>query len=330
MSASRLPRIVAIVDHERHAEQRREVLAEGGIHGQESHTRVVEHAFGDDGSAHDGAQRQAQQRDDRDDGVAQPMDVEHSPRGGALGPGRADEVLCHRLHHGRPHVAAERGDADSGEGDHRQHEAARVGEDPPEAVALRRFGRKDRDVDGEPQDEQGAEQERRHRVEHEGDARDDVVLGLVTPDHLVDAEGDGDDEGEQRRQTDEQQGLGQGGGDQRRHRLVERVRAAEVKAGQVPHVMDELVPQRQVQAVLFLETLDSDRLGPWPEYGPRLTAGDEMDEDEHDGDDPEDHHHGLQEPSNEEAGHESMVRLLPTRDRLWSRYKLPLSGYFFT
>ncbi len=103
-----------------------------------------------------------------------------------------------------------------------------------------------------------------------------------------------------------------------------------MKGRQVAHVMEELIPQRQVQVVLSLEASDRYRLCPRSEYGPRLTAGNEMDEDEHDGDDPDDHHHGLKEPSNEKAGHESMVRLLSTRDRLWFSLQNFAVRYFFT
>src|SRR6516165_789352 len=52
---------------ERHAEQRRDVLAERRVHGEQPHARVVEHALSDDGAANDGAEREPEQRDDGDD-----------------------------------------------------------------------------------------------------------------------------------------------------------------------------------------------------------------------------------------------------------------------
>ena len=41
------------------------------------HPRIVEHRLGDDGPAHDGRDGQSEQRDDRDEGVAQRVAVEH-------------------------------------------------------------------------------------------------------------------------------------------------------------------------------------------------------------------------------------------------------------
>ena len=94
------------------------------------------------------------------------------------------------------------------------------------------------------------EQERRHGVEDERHAGDDVVLGLVAPHDLVDAERDGDDDGEQRRDADEDERLRAAPGDERVDGLVAGVGAAQVEVRQVPQVVDELVPQRQVEPVL--------------------------------------------------------------------------------
>ena len=80
--------------------------------------------------------------------------------------------------------------------------------------------------------------------------------------------------------------------------------------GEVPEVAAELVPERQIQVVLFVELRNGDRLGPRAENGARLTPGNEVDQHEHDGDHPDDDHHGLQEPADEEAGHGAMLRTL--------------------
>src|SRR5277367_4680502 len=75
------------------AQQGREVLPKGRIDGEKAHAGVVEDTLGDHGAADDGPEGQPQERDDRDDGVAQRMDVEDPTRSGALGAGRPHEVL---------------------------------------------------------------------------------------------------------------------------------------------------------------------------------------------------------------------------------------------
>ncbi len=68
--------------------------------------------------------------------------VEDPLRPGPLGACCPHEVLGHGLHHGGPHVAAERRDGDGGQGQDGQHERAWVGEDPERGRALGRLGRK--------------------------------------------------------------------------------------------------------------------------------------------------------------------------------------------
>ncbi len=101
---------------------------------------------------------------------------------------------------------------------------------------------------------------------------------------------------------------------------------------QVPQVADELVPQREVEPVLLVEGCDGRRLGPGAEHRPRLPAGDQVDEDEHEGHHADDDDDGLQEPPDEEAGHGVMLGTLralrPIRDRLVS--SLRRLDYFFT
>jgi hypothetical protein len=229
------------------------------------------------------------------------------PGPGALRARRPHEILRHGLHHGRPHVAAEGSDADGGQGEHRQHEGARIQEDAEGGRALRCLGREDRDVDGEPQDQQRAQEEGRHGVEDERDAGDDVVLGLVAPHDLVHPEGDGDDERHEGGQADEDQGLRERLVDERADGLVQRVRPAQVEARQVPQVVQELVPEGEIEPVLAVELRDGHRLCPRPEHRPCLPTWNEVDEDEHEGDDPDDHEDGLNQPSDEEADHGPML-----------------------
>ncbi len=191
-----------------------------------------------------------------------------------------------------------------------QDERARVGEDPDDGRALGGLGREDLDVDAEPQDEQGAQQERRHGVEDEGHTGDDVVLRLVAPHDLVHAQRDGHHDGEQGGQPHQDEGLRERLADERRHVLVQVVGTAKLEMGQVPQVAEELVPHGEVEAVLLVERRDRRRLGPGPEHRPRLSTRDQVDEDEHEGHHADDDDDGLEEPPDEEAGHGAMLGTL--------------------
>ena len=277
---------------------------------KEAHARVVEDALGDHGAAHDGPEGEPQQGDDGDDRVAQRVDVEDPSGPVPLACCRPHEVLGHGLHHGRPHVTAEGGDADGGQGEDRQHQPPRIGENADDGRALGGLGREDREVDREPQDEQRAQQECRHGVEDERQAGDDVVLGLVAPHDLVHAQGDRHDEGEQGGQTHQDQGLRKRLADERADGLVQRVGTAQVEVRQVPEVVQELVPQREIEPVLLVELCDRHRLGLGAEHRPCLPTGDQVDEEEHEGDHPDDHDDGLEKPPDEEAGHGPMLGTL--------------------
>ena len=97
---------------------------------------VVEDRLGDHRPAHDGRDGQPEQGHDGDQGVAQGVAVEDPPGGGTFGPGRADVVLGHGLHHGGAHVAAERGDGDGGQRDLGEHEGPGIAQDVAHRLAL--------------------------------------------------------------------------------------------------------------------------------------------------------------------------------------------------
>ena len=79
---------------------------------------------------------------------------------------------------------------------------------------------------------------------------------------------------------------------------------------QVPEVVEELVPQREIEPVLLVELRDRHRLGLRAEHRPRLPTWDQVDEDEHEGDHPDDHGDGLEKPPHEEADHGPMLGML--------------------
>jgi hypothetical protein len=167
-------------------------------------------------------------------------------------------------------------------------------------------------VDGEEQDEQCPEEERRHGVEDEGEAGEDVVDGLVPPDHLEDPEGDRDDEGEQRREAHEHERLRELVGDQRPHALVVGVRVPQIVVAEEPQeVLVELVPDRQGEPVQDVELVDLGRRRLCAQYGAGLSPGDDLGQEEDDQQDTEGHDDGLDEPTDQVADHRFTSRTPP-------------------
>src|SRR2546426_1543590 len=83
-----------------------DVVPQHGVEVQLSHARVVEDRLGDDRAREDVRDVQADDRDDRDQGVAQRVLHEHEALGHALGARRAQEILSQHLEHAGAHEAA--------------------------------------------------------------------------------------------------------------------------------------------------------------------------------------------------------------------------------
>ena len=95
-------------------------------------------------------------------------------------------------------------------------------------LALGGLHREEVDVDGEVQDQQRPEEERRHGVDHEGDPGQHVVDGLVAPDDLEDPERHGHDQGQDGGDAHQHERLGQALRDDGGDVLVHLVGVAEV------------------------------------------------------------------------------------------------------
>ena len=146
-------------------------------------------------------------------------------------------------------------------------------------------------VDGEQLDEDDAEEEGRRCVEDERQRRQRVVRRLVPPQDLEDAERDGDDDGDERRQPEQEHGLGQLLQDDRRYRLVQLVRVAQIEREDVGDEDAELCPDRLVQSVLTDELIQRLLCRPGAEDDASLgvhPAREQVIQDEGDGTDTDD------------------------------------------
>src|SRR5215472_19305710 len=99
-------------DDERHAEQHGIVARDGGVVVEQPHPRVVEDLLTDQRPSEDERQRDAGERDDRDERVAEDVAIRDALRRRTLRPGGADIVLQQILERRRPDVAAEERDRD--------------------------------------------------------------------------------------------------------------------------------------------------------------------------------------------------------------------------
>ena len=150
-------------------------------------------------------------------------------------------------------------------------------------------------ADGENLDEDDAQPESRERVEDEGAARQHIIVHLVAPHGLQDPERDGDGDGDDGGQAEQQDRLREALGEQQRYRSVLDVRKAKVAVDQMVEVDPELVPDRPVQTLQFVEGGDCGRLGLDAELGSSRVAGQQVEQDEHDHGHEQQHNDGLPE-----------------------------------
>ena len=122
--------------------------------------------------------------------------------------------------------------------------------------------REDVQVQREDVDQDDAEEERRHRVEHEGQRRHRVVADAVALDRLRDADRQRDQQREDERgarQVDAAPGVLL---EQRRDALPQLVGVAEVELDQMPEIGQELGDERPVVSVLLVPRGDLRRASP--------------------------------------------------------------------
>ena len=302
MSVSQVPGDRRDAD-DRGGEQDREVVAGCRLIKEQAHARVVEHFFGDHRAGHDVRQRQPEDRDDRQQRVAQQVPDQHQPLGQALGPGHPDVVLGQHLDGRRAHVPAEAGHADQGQRHHRQHQRPRVGQDPRHRGGLRRLRRQDAQLHREDGDQHDGEEEVRHRVERERHPGEGVIGDAAAPYRQVVPPRHRQKQGQRVGQPEQQDVARQSLRDQRGHRLLQRVRSAEVAVEHLLQVGHELRAQRLVQPVGVVEDGDPARRGPDAQRGPGRAARLQMDHDERQEHDADHDHDGLADAANEVPDH---------------------------
>jgi hypothetical protein len=148
-----------------------------------------------------------------------------------------------------------------------------------------------------------------------------VVQQPVAADRLGDPDRHGDDHGDQEGDADQEKSLRQVKRQQRVDADVELVGVAQVPVQQLADVIQVLHRQRVVQPVRPVERRDVDRGGLGPEHGPRRTAGQVMNEQEHDDRDADDHDQRVQEAVQQVARHGAD----PLRRRMNSARTLPVT-----
>jgi hypothetical protein len=163
--------------------------------------------------------------------------------------------------------------------------------------------REDVPVEREELDQDQPEEERRHRVEREGQRRCGVVGGAVAPDRLGDPERDRDQHREHQARARQ---VGAAAGVLRKQRadtlaLLEGV--AEVEVDQVVEVAEELDDQRAVVAVLAVPVLDRLQRRLRPEHGVDRAAGERVQQHERDRGDADRHDHGDHQAADDVTDH---------------------------
>ena len=181
------------------------------------------------------------------------MENQHAPAAQALGIGGAHKILAEDFQHRSAHQAADDGRAVEAERDGWQHQVGQRGEQRLRPAGQcgggrlqqRRLAadrRKPLQLNREPQHHQDAEPKHRHRY---ADLRDEHAADIQARAAICsgdDAEQEAEDDGHQQRGQGEFEGRAKPAGDQRRHRLVLKQRAAQVALQQQANVCAQPPP----------------------------------------------------------------------------------------
>ncbi len=168
------------------------------------------------------------------------------------------------------------------------------------------------ELDGEDEDEDGAESEVGEREADEGDDAEGAVLPAVAMERGADAGGDGGGDADEERGEGEGEGVGVALQDEVSDGVVQAEGLAEVGVEDSVPVVGVLLCERSVEAVGVAEGVDVGGGGAFAEHLDDGVAGDEMDEEEDDGDDdPEDGE--CEEDAAERASSRAALRLRGSR-----------------
>ena len=163
--------------------------------------------------------------------------------------------------------------------------------------------REDVQMQGEDVDQDDPEEERGHRVEHEGQRRDRVVADAVAPDRLGDAQRHRDQQRQHERRAREIDAAPGVLLEQLGHALPLLVGVAEVQVAEVAQIGQELADQRPVVAVLFVPGGDLGRFGAATEHRVDRAAGDQVQQLEGDRGDPDRDHDRHEDAADDVSDH---------------------------
>ena len=247
--------------------QRRIVTAPDRFDQPLAHTRPREDRFGQHGTRHQRAHLQPDDRDHRDQRIAQRVQADHASRWQTFGARGAHVVLAEHLEHRRARHARDHRQRNGAEHDCRQHEvvqrvlqrtglARQPGIDGHETgdrleVVLDQVDaprhRRQTPTLADEHDQQQAPPEDRHRIAGDRESHQRLVVQAAATRGCDGAGGQPDQHREQHRgerQLDR-------GREQRselgEHLLIGGQRHAEVAVQQLPHVVEELLPHRLVE-----------------------------------------------------------------------------------
>ena len=264
------------------------VVAVGdGVDGEAADAGPGEDRFGDDGSGEQRAELQAEDGEDGDHGVAQGVAVDDGALGQAFGAGGADVVLAELFEHGGADHAGEDGGERSAHGDGGEDEVARS-EPAPETGSQPSLMEKSRIRMG-PRAKLGNDRPKRLTTLRARSSQRLRRWAERTPAGI-----DKDDRDEQRGQR-ELQRVGIALGDEVRDAVVEAEGVAEVAVEDAVPVVDVLLAERGVEAVGVARGLDVGGGRAFAEHLQDGVSGDEVDQQEDEGDDQPDDWQGVED-----------------------------------
>ena len=235
---------------------------------------------------------QAEQSDDGDERVAQGVLIDDDAFGKAFCAGGSDVVLAEFFEHGGADHSGEDGGEGAAHGDGGQDE---MGD------AAGSADRKPAEFDGDKQDEDGAEGEGGEGQAEQADEAEGAVLPAVAAESGGDSCGDGEQDCNEDGGDGELNGVGVAGEDEVSDRIVEAEGVAEVSVEDSSPVVDVLGVEGQVESVSVTQGDDVGRSGTFAQHLLDGVAGDEVNEDEDDGDNQPDYGNRVDEAEEQRA-----------------------------
>ena len=247
----RLSRITAC------AREQEDTLQQGVVPGVEcverevAETLIAEDQLHRDGATEHEPERQGDERDRGEQRVANGVATQHELLPHALGPCGGDVVLAQHVEQRGSHHEVELSHERQRQRQERQEQViehvghvVEAGEVLPDRQPSAR--REPPERRREQQDQQHAQPELRHRVEHERDAHRACVERPSSLPARIDAEHDADDGREEGRQTDQQDGRPGRGEEHLDHALAgaKDRRVTEVESQRVAHEVQELTGEQ--------------------------------------------------------------------------------------